>query len=70
MRIPSKLKKHIQRHNKMEMKAQIVADVVLIFVTHAPSLLHHNIIRVTYAGTYNFKMESIRYISLYFVAMF
>jgi hypothetical protein len=51
------------------MKAQIVVDVVLIFVTHAPNLLHHNNVGITYVGTSNFKMEPVRSIPLYFVAM-
>jgi hypothetical protein len=51
------------------MKAQIVAKVILIFVVHAQSLLHHNNIGVTYVETSNFKMEPIRSIPLYYVAM-
>jgi hypothetical protein len=51
------------------MKAQIVADVVPIFITHAPNLLHHNNVGVTYVGTSNFKMEPERSIPLCFVAM-
>jgi uncharacterized MAPEG superfamily protein len=51
------------------MRAQNVADVVPIFVALAPSLLHHNNIGVTYAGTSNFIMEPIRFVPLYFVAM-
>jgi hypothetical protein len=53
----------------MEMRAQTMADVVPIFVAHVPSLLHQNNIGVTYAGTSNFKMEPVRSMSLYFVAM-
>jgi len=33
----------------VEMKAQIVVDVVPIFVVLAPNLLHHNNVRITYA---------------------
>ncbi len=33
----------------MEMKAQVVADMVPISVVPAPSLLHHNNVGVTYA---------------------
>jgi hypothetical protein len=51
------------------MITQIVANVILIFVTHAPSLLHHNNVGVTYVKTYNFIMEPIRSAPLYFVAM-
>jgi hypothetical protein len=48
---------------------QIVADVVPIFVAPAPSLLHHNNVRITYAWTFNFIMELVKSIQLYFVAM-
>jgi hypothetical protein len=41
----------------MDMKAQIVANVVPIFIAPTPSLLHHNNIRVTYAMTSNLRME-------------
>jgi hypothetical protein len=51
------------------MKAHIVANVMNIYVTLVPSLLHQNNIRVTYVRTSNFKMEPIRYVPLYFVAM-
>jgi hypothetical protein len=54
----------------MEMRVQTMANVVPISITRAPSLLHHNTIRVTYVGTYNFKMEPVRFIPLYFVVMF
>jgi hypothetical protein len=46
-----------------------MVDVVPIYVDHVPSLLHHNNIGVTYVGTSNFKMEPIRSIPLYCVAM-
>jgi hypothetical protein len=49
---------------------QIVANVVPIFVTLALSLLHHKNIRITDARTSNLKMEPIRFVPLYFVAMF
>ncbi len=57
------------RQNIVEMRAQTLADVVPIFVTHVPSLLHQNHIGVTYAGTSNFGMELVRSVPLYFVAM-
>jgi len=44
------------------MRAQNVVDVV-------PNLLHHNNVGITYAKTFNFIMELIRFIPLYFVAM-
>ncbi len=51
------------------MKVKIVVDVIPIFGALAPSMLHHNNVEVTYEGTSNFKMELIRYVPLYFVAM-
>ncbi len=46
-----------------------MADVVLIYVAPTPSLLHHNNVGVTYAKISNFRMEPIKFIPLYFVAM-
>jgi hypothetical protein len=46
-----------------------MVDVVPIYVAPIPSLLHQNNIGVTYAKLSNFKMEIIRFVSLYFVAM-
>jgi hypothetical protein len=51
------------------MRAQIVADVMPIFVAPIPSLLHQNNIGVTFVGPSNFIMEPIRSLRLYFVAM-
>jgi len=51
------------------MKAQTMVDVVLVFVVIVPSLLHQNHIGVTYSGTSNFKMELVRFVPLYFIAM-
>jgi len=53
----------------MEMRAQIVVHVVLIFVTHVSNLLHHNNVGVTYLRTSNLRMEPIRSIPLYSMAM-
>jgi len=53
----------------MEMRAQIVVDVVPIFVAPTPNLWHHNNVGVTYVGTSNFKMEPIRIVPLYSMAM-
>jgi hypothetical protein len=50
------------------MIAQIVADVVPVF-TAFYSLLHHNDVRVTYLAISNLRLEPIRFVSLYFVAM-
>jgi len=47
-----------------------VADVVPIYVIHVPNPLHHNNVGVTYLGTSNFRMELVKSIPLYYVAMF
>jgi hypothetical protein len=52
----------------MEMKALIMADVMFIFIVPIPSLLHQNNIGVTYVGPSNFRMEPIKYVSLYSMA--
>jgi hypothetical protein len=52
------------------MKAQILVDVVLIYVAPTPSLLYYNNVGVTHVGTFNFKMELVTYVPLYYVAMF
>jgi hypothetical protein len=46
-----------------------MADIVPISVTLAPNMLYHNNVRITYARASNFKMELIRFVPLYFVAM-
>ncbi len=46
-----------------------MVDVLPIFVTPIPSMLHQNNIGVTYAWTSNFKMEQVRSMPLYSVAM-
>ncbi len=46
-----------------------MANVVLIYVAHLPDLLHHNNVGVTYVGTSNLKIELVRFVPLYFVAM-
>jgi hypothetical protein len=46
-----------------------VVDVVPIFVAPIPSLLHQNNVGVIYARPSNFKMELLRFVPLYFVAM-
>jgi hypothetical protein len=70
VRILDRLKEQIYRDKKVEMKAQIMVDVTLIFVVCAPNLLHHNNVEVTYVETSNFKMELVISIPLYYVAMF
>ncbi len=46
-----------------------MANVVLIFLALVPNMLHHNNVGVTYVGTSNFRVEPIRSIPLYYVAM-
>jgi len=53
----------------VEMKVQIVAHVIPISIAPTPNLFHHNNVGVTYVGTCNFKVEPIRFVPLYFVAM-
>jgi hypothetical protein len=54
----------------MEMRAQIIVNVVPIFWAFAPNLLHDNNVGITYARTYNFRVELVRFVLLYFMAMF
>jgi hypothetical protein len=70
VRIPNRFRKQIWRDKKMEMKAQIVANVAPIFVAIVPNLLHPNNVRVTYAKTSNLKMELVRFVPLYSMAIF
>ncbi len=51
----------------MEMRAHIMVDVVLDSITHAPSLLHHNDVGVTYPT--NLRMEPLKFVPLHFMAM-
>jgi hypothetical protein len=53
----------------MEMRAQIMADVIFISIASIPSLLHENNIGVTYARPSNFIMEPVKFVSLYSMAM-
>jgi hypothetical protein len=46
-----------------------VVDVVPVSIALPPSLLHHNDLGVIYPVIFNLKMEPIRSIPLYFVAM-
>jgi hypothetical protein len=46
----------------MEMKAQIMADVIPIYVAPIPSMLHQNNIAITYAGTS--RMERVRFMPM------
>jgi hypothetical protein len=69
VKILDRLRKQIWRNNKVEMRAQIVANVILIFVAPAPNLFHHNNVGVICVGISNFRVELVRSIPLYFVAM-
>jgi len=53
----------------VEMKVQTVVNVVPISIAPTPNMLHHNNVGITYAKTFNFIMELIRFVALYFVAM-
>jgi hypothetical protein len=50
----------------MEMKAQIVADVIPILTLN---MLHHNNVGIIYARASNLKMEPLKYVPLYFEKM-
>ncbi len=67
--IPNKLREQIWKNNKVEMRAQIMADLAPIFIIPAPNMFHHNNVGGTYARTSNFKVEPIRFVPLYYVAM-
>jgi len=69
VKILNRCKKQIWRNNKVEMRAQTMANVVPISVAPAPNLFHHNNVGVTYVGISNFRVELVRSIPLYFVAM-
>jgi len=51
------------------MRAQIIAYVVPIYIAPAPSLLHTNNVGVTYPRTFNLRMEPVRSVPLYYMAM-
>jgi hypothetical protein len=46
-----------------------MADVILVFIAPTPSLLHHNNVGITYPGSSNLRMELVRSIPLYSMAM-
>jgi hypothetical protein len=46
-----------------------MVDVAPIYVAPTLNLLHYNNVGITYASTSNFRMELIRSIPLYYVAM-
>ncbi len=69
VRIPDRLREQIWKENKVEMRAQTMANVVPIYVALIPSMLHQNNIGITYVRTSNFIMEPVRSMPLYFVAM-
>jgi hypothetical protein len=47
-----------------------MGNIIPISVALAPNLLHHNNVGITYVGASNFRMELVRSIPIYFVAMF
>ncbi len=51
------------------MRTQTMANVIPIFIAHVPSLLHQKHIGVTYVGISTFKMELVRYVPLFSMAM-
>jgi hypothetical protein len=51
------------------MRAQIVVDVIHVSIALILNMLHQNHIGVTCERTSNFRMESVRSMPLYFVAM-
>jgi hypothetical protein len=51
------------------MRAWTTINVVPISITPIQSLLQQNNIKVNYVGTSNFKMELVRFVPLYFMAM-
>jgi hypothetical protein len=53
----------------VEIRVQIVVDVVLVFGALIPSLLHPNHIGVTYARTSNFRKEPVRFMPLYYMTI-
>jgi hypothetical protein len=57
------------KNNKMELKVQIITNLVPIFIALTPNLFHHNNVGVTYEITSNFIMELVRSIPLFFVVM-
>jgi hypothetical protein len=66
-KVPDRLREQILKQNIEEMRAQTLVDVTLIFVAPIRNLLHQNHIGVAYAS--NFRMELVRSVPLYFVAM-
>jgi hypothetical protein len=50
------------------MRDQTIIDVHNS-ITLTLSMLHHNNVGVTYPGTSNLRMEPVRFVPLYYVAM-
>jgi hypothetical protein len=53
----------------MEMKARIITNVEHVSIVLTPNLLHHNNVEVIYPGISKLRMEPIRSVKIYFVAM-
>jgi hypothetical protein len=69
VRILDRFREQIWRENRVEMRTQTMANVIPIFIAHVPSLLHQKHIGVTYVGISTFKMELVRYVPLFSMAM-
>ncbi len=69
VKISDRFRKQIWRNNRVEMKAQNVANIIPISIVPTPNLLHNNNVGITYVGTSNFRMEPIRFVPFYYVVM-
>jgi len=53
----------------VEMRTQTMAHVIHVLVTPTPSPSHHNNVGITYPRTSNLRMQPVRSVPLYYVAM-
>jgi len=51
------------------MRIQTIVDVVSISIALASNMFHHNNVGIIYARTSNFRVELVKSIPLYYVAM-
>jgi len=51
------------------MRAQTIVNVASISIALASNMFHHNNVGITYVGTSNFRVEPLKSIPLYYVAM-
>ncbi len=61
VKIPNRLIEQIWKDNRVNMRAQTMANVVPIFVAPVQSLLHQDNIEITYARISNFRMEPLTF---------